>query len=98
MCNIFILSFFLIAGNFRNNDGICVPVEECDQFMNPKPGISGDDEDPSDHHIEFLPLGRSIFFNCTYGEKFSKCGHHCGETCQDLIAPVKCPKKCEGID
>ncbi len=98
MCNIFILSFFLIAGNFRNNEGICVPVEECDQFMNPKPGISGDEEDPSDHHIEFLPLGRSIFFNCTYGEKFSKCGHHCGETCQDLIAPVKCPKKCEGID
>jgi len=83
----------------RNKDGKCVPPQECESTAKPDrdPNSSSDEEaDPRDQGIG-RPLGRSVFFRCGYGEKFSKCGHHCGETCQDLISPVQCTKECEGL-
>ncbi len=32
---------------------------------------------------------------CKANEVYSKCGHHCGETCEDLLNPIECPTDCE---
>jgi len=32
---------------------------------------------------------------CQKNEVYSKCGKHCGETCEDLLNPIQCSDECE---
>ncbi len=89
---------FQSTGNLRNKDGECVPPQDCDTI--PKPGTRNLDTDniqDYDNGPKYESLGRSIFFNCSSGEKFSKCGQHCGESCEHLKLPMVCTKRCEGF-
>jgi len=95
---------FCFKGFFRNSQGVCVPLDECER----NPIVFGGHESHRDHQqssgeefasnsVEEMHTSiqddnqRDSRHECPVDEVYSDCGSRCTESCDNSVNPGVCP-------